>query len=61
MEYIYLIIITILSFGVMLMHGKIAGDRISCPMCAERILRQAKICPFCKSSLPMNWGNCPSK
>ena len=26
-------------------------DRIPCPMCAERILPQAKICPFCKSQL----------
>ncbi|WP_395094040.1 hypothetical protein [Armatimonas sp.] len=28
-----------------------SGDRIPCPMCAERILPQAKICPFCKSQL----------
>lgn len=26
-------------------------DRIPCPMCAEEILPQAKICPFCKSQL----------
>ena len=25
--------------------------RISCPMCAEKILPQAKVCPFCKSQL----------
>jgi hypothetical protein len=25
--------------------------RIPCPMCAEKILPQAKICPFCKSVL----------
>jgi hypothetical protein len=25
--------------------------RIPCPLCAERILPQAKICPFCKSQL----------
>jgi hypothetical protein len=25
--------------------------RIPCPMCAERILPQAKICPFCKSKV----------
>ena len=25
--------------------------RVPCPMCAERILPQAKICPFCKSQL----------
>jgi hypothetical protein len=25
--------------------------RIPCPMCAERILPQAKICPFCKSEV----------
>jgi hypothetical protein len=25
--------------------------RIACPMCAERILPQAKICPFCKSEV----------
>jgi len=26
-------------------------DRIPCPMCAESILPQAKICPFCKSEV----------
>ena len=26
--------------------------RIPCPMCAEKILPQAKVCPFCKS--PVN-------
>lgn len=26
-------------------------NRIPCPMCAEKILPQAKICPFCKSVL----------
>jgi hypothetical protein len=26
-------------------------DRIPCPMCAEKILPQAKICPFCKSEI----------
>lgn len=25
--------------------------RIPCPMCAEQILPQAKICPFCKSDV----------
>jgi hypothetical protein len=25
--------------------------RIPCPMCAEKILPQAKICPFCKSEV----------
>jgi hypothetical protein len=25
--------------------------RIPCPLCAEKILPQAKICPFCKSTL----------
>jgi len=28
-----------------------AEERISCPMCAEKILPAAKICPFCKSEL----------
>ena len=28
-----------------------SDDRIPCPMCAEMILPQAKICPFCKSQL----------
>jgi hypothetical protein len=28
-----------------------SDDRIPCPMCAERILPQAKICPFCRSNL----------
>ena len=28
-----------------------SDERIPCPMCAERILPQAKICPFCKSQL----------
>jgi hypothetical protein len=28
-----------------------SDDRIPCPMCAERILRQVRICPFCKSQL----------
>ncbi len=27
------------------------GERIPCPMCAEKILPQAKICHFCKSIL----------
>jgi hypothetical protein len=26
-------------------------NRIPCPMCAEKILPQAKICPFCKSEV----------
>lgn len=26
-------------------------SRIPCPMCAEKILPQAKICPFCKSEI----------
>lgn len=26
-------------------------DRIPCPMCAEKILPQAKICPFCESQV----------
>ena len=26
-------------------------NRIPCPMCAEKILPEAKICPFCKSEL----------
>ncbi len=26
-------------------------NRIPCPMCAERILPEAKICPFCKSEV----------
>ncbi|MBF0531072.1 MAG: hypothetical protein HQK55_17760 [Deltaproteobacteria bacterium] len=25
--------------------------RIPCPMCAEKILPAAKICPFCKSNI----------
>ncbi len=25
--------------------------RIPCPMCAEKILPEAKICPFCKSEI----------
>lgn len=25
--------------------------RVSCPMCAEKILPKAKICPFCKSNI----------
>lgn len=28
-----------------------SDDRIPCPMCAELILPQAKICRFCKSKL----------
>jgi hypothetical protein len=28
-----------------------SDDRIPCPMCAERILPQAKVCPFCRSHL----------
>ncbi len=28
-------------------------DRIPCPMCAEKILPQAKICPFCKSEVQL--------
>jgi hypothetical protein len=28
--------------------------RIPCPMCAERILPEARICPFCKSELKRN-------
>jgi hypothetical protein len=27
------------------------SGRVSCPMCAEQILPQAKICPFCKSTI----------
>lgn len=26
-------------------------NRVPCPMCAEMILPQAKICPFCKSEV----------
>ena len=26
-------------------------NRIPCPMCAEKILLEAKICPFCKSEV----------
>jgi len=26
-------------------------NRVSCPMCAEKILPQAKMCPFCKSTI----------
>jgi len=29
-------------------------ERISCPMCAEKILPQAQICPFCKSKLSLD-------
>ena len=28
--------------------------RIDCPMCAEKILSKAKICPFCKSTVAKN-------
>ncbi len=28
-----------------------SDNRTPCPMCAERILPQAKICPFCKSEV----------
>jgi hypothetical protein len=26
-------------------------ERMPCPMCAEKILPQARVCPFCKSNL----------
>lgn len=32
-----------------IIEAKSIETRIPCPMCAEKILPEAKICPFCKS------------
>ncbi len=37
------------SDGIRMAHG--SEERIPCPVCAELILPQAKICRFCKSQI----------
>lgn len=39
------------SDGIRRARARESEERIPCPMCAEKILPEAKICPFCKSEL----------
>ena len=32
-------------------------DRISCPFCAEKIMREAKVCRFCSNEIPITVEN----
>ena len=32
-----------------------SDERARCPFCAEMILKQAKLCQFCKSDIPDDW------
>jgi hypothetical protein len=55
------ILAVFVAIAIVLLKGfdKISGrhraddneERVPCPMCAEMILPQAKICRFCKSSV----------
>ncbi len=33
------------------------SERLPCPLCAEAILPAAKVCPYCRSELPVDWAN----
>ena len=45
------LILPIAFVHALLLGNKEEKERIACPYCAEKIKREAKICPHCKSEL----------
>jgi hypothetical protein len=37
------------------------SERVPCPFCAEAILPEAKVCPFCRHDLPERWAPAPRR
>lgn len=45
----------IVSAYVLLINGLTTLRRQPCPFCAERVLPEAKVCPFCQHDLEEGW------